>query len=82
MVSPLRTAFTRAVRQSASSPFVASQLRQYSSQRPPSATGTFYKTFTRPVAKTALLAVFVYQLVYYGWTRLESDEIKADRQGE
>ncbi|KAJ4306546.1 hypothetical protein N0V88_001350 [Collariella sp. IMI 366227] len=44
--------------------------------------GNFYKTFTRPVAKCALLAVFVYQLVYFGWSRLETDEIKEERQTE
>ncbi|KAL2163165.1 hypothetical protein VTH06DRAFT_7001 [Thermothelomyces fergusii] len=46
------------------------------------AKGAFYKTFTRPVAKCALLAVFVYQLVYFGWSRLEVEEIKEQRQGE
>jgi hypothetical protein len=44
--------------------------------------GAFYKTFTRPVAKCALLAVFVYQLVYFGWAKLEADDIKEERQGE
>lgn len=24
------------------------------------------------------MAIFTYQLVYYGWTRLETDEIRAD----
>ncbi|KAK4105056.1 hypothetical protein N658DRAFT_504569 [Parathielavia hyrcaniae] len=49
---------------------------------PLAAEGAFYKTFTRPVAKCALLAVFVYQLVYFGWTKLETDEIRRERQGE
>jgi hypothetical protein len=49
---------------------------------PPDSQANFYKTFTRPVAKCALLAVFVYQLVYWGWTKLETDEIKDERQGE
>jgi hypothetical protein len=44
--------------------------------------GNFYKTFTRPVAKCALIAVFVYQLAYFGWAKLETDEIKQDREGE
>ncbi|SPQ21665.1 d6daae13-4e5d-4f9e-9059-6f3f5904714b [Thermothielavioides terrestris] len=44
--------------------------------------GAFYKTFTRPVAKCALLAVLVYQLVYFGWSKLEADEIKQERQAE
>lgn len=42
----------------------------------------FYRTFTRPVAKCALIAVLVYQVVYFGWTKLEHEEIKAERQGE
>ncbi|EGO60578.1 hypothetical protein NEUTE1DRAFT_119735 [Neurospora tetrasperma FGSC 2508] len=57
------------------------QLRQYSSN-PPSATGVFYKTFTRPVAKCLLTALFVYQVVYWGWSKLEVDEIKEERQAE
>jgi hypothetical protein len=27
------------------------------------------------------MAVFVYQLVFFGWTKLEQDEIRSDRQG-
>lgn len=62
---------------------VQSQLRQYSSsQHPPSATGVFYKTFTRPVAKCLLTALFVYQVIYWGWSKLEVDEIKEERQAE
>ncbi|KAK0651895.1 hypothetical protein B0T16DRAFT_404959 [Cercophora newfieldiana] len=59
----------------------------YSSQqqpqppKPKSATGEFYKTFTRPVAKTFLIAIFTYQLLYFGWAKLEQDEIKEDRTG-
>jgi hypothetical protein len=34
------------------------------------------------VAKCVLIAVFVYQLVYFGWTKLETEEIKRDKQGE
>ncbi|KAF3770700.1 hypothetical protein M406DRAFT_247643, partial [Cryphonectria parasitica EP155] len=41
----------------------------------------FYKTFTRPVAKVLLMAVFTYQLAYWGWVKLEQDEIRADREG-
>ncbi|KAK0635275.1 hypothetical protein B0T17DRAFT_515794 [Bombardia bombarda] len=44
--------------------------------------GEFYKTFGRPVAKCLLLAMFTYQLVFWGWTKLEQDEIKAERQAE
>jgi hypothetical protein len=57
--------------------------RHYASQpsKPISATGEFYKTFTRPVAKTLLLALFTYQVVYWGWAKLEQDEIKEERTG-
>ncbi len=41
----------------------------------------FYKTFTRPVAKCFLLAIFTYQLVYWAWVKLETNEIKADTEG-
>ncbi|KAK3995662.1 hypothetical protein QBC44DRAFT_320052 [Cladorrhinum sp. PSN332] len=75
-MNPLRTALFRAVRPS------TRQLRCYSEQRPRSATGDFYKAWTRPVAKTALLAVFTYQLIYWGWTKLEYDDIKETRQAE
>ncbi|KAL2135577.1 hypothetical protein VTI74DRAFT_8056 [Chaetomium olivicolor] len=78
MRPPFKTALTRASRTASS--ISHTQLRGYSQQVSP--TGAFYKTFTRPVAKCALLAVFVYQIVYFGWTRLEVDEIKEERQAE
>ncbi|KAG7289040.1 hypothetical protein NEMBOFW57_005401 [Staphylotrichum longicolle] len=89
MNAPLRTALARAARSTPSS-LASTQLRRYSQQQhrpsatvgPPESQGAFYKTFTRPVAKCALLAVFVYQLAYFGWTKLEADEIKEERQGE
>lgn len=42
----------------------------------------FYKDFTRPVAKVLLMAMFTYQLAYWGWVKLEQDEIRAEREGE
>lgn len=42
----------------------------------------FYKTFTRPVAKVLVLAVFTYQVVYWSWVRLEADEVRAETDGE
>ncbi|CZR57892.1 uncharacterized protein PAC_07781 [Phialocephala subalpina] len=42
----------------------------------------FYKTFTRPVAKVLLMATFTYQLAYWGWVKLEKDEIKREKTGE
>jgi len=41
----------------------------------------FYRTFTRPIAKTLLIAVFIYQLAYWSWVKLETDEIRAERDG-
>ncbi|KAK3181058.1 hypothetical protein K4F52_007599 [Lecanicillium sp. MT-2017a] len=38
----------------------------------------FYKTFTRPIAKVLLVAVFTYQVAYWGWLKLEADEVRAD----
>ncbi|KAK4137630.1 hypothetical protein BT67DRAFT_453890 [Trichocladium antarcticum] len=81
MAPPLRNALFRAARPS--SPFThhtRAQLRRYSQQ--PSQTSSFYKTFSRPVAKCALLAVLVYQLVYFGWAKLEADDVKEERQAE
>ncbi|KAH6640917.1 hypothetical protein F5144DRAFT_562022 [Chaetomium tenue] len=80
MLPPFRTALVRASSRQIPS-LTRPQLRQYSS-KPPSPTGAFYKTFTRPVAKCALLAVFVYQLVYFGWAKLEAEDIKEERQAE
>ena len=41
----------------------------------------FYKTFTRPVAKCLLMAMLTYQLAYFAWVKLETDEVKEERQG-
>lgn len=40
----------------------------------PGPTSRFYKTFTRPIAKTLVIAVFTYQFFYWGWVKLEMDE--------
>jgi len=42
----------------------------------------FYKTFTRPIAKVLLMATFTYQLVYWGWVKLETDEVKGLKNGQ
>ncbi|EFX01091.1 hypothetical protein CMQ_6033 [Grosmannia clavigera kw1407] len=47
-----------------------------------SANTAFWKEFGRPIAKVLLMAVFTYQLAYYGWARLEQDEIRSARQAE
>ncbi|KAI5461107.1 hypothetical protein BGZ63DRAFT_424032 [Mariannaea sp. PMI_226] len=41
--------------------------------------GAFYKQFTRPFAKTMLIAVFTYQAVYWLWVKGETDEIRAEK---
>ncbi|KAI1753431.1 hypothetical protein F4782DRAFT_496213 [Xylaria castorea] len=41
---------------------------------------TFYKTFSRPIAKVFLMAIFTYQLAYYFWVKLEQDEVRAEMQ--
>lgn len=52
-----------------------------SSTRSPFEQSHFYKTFTRPIAKVLLLAVFTYQVVYWTWAKLEADEIRANTDG-
>ncbi|KAF4585475.1 hypothetical protein GQ602_004780 [Ophiocordyceps camponoti-floridani] len=56
--------------------------RGYSSAatKQPSPTSRFYGTFSRPIAKTLLLAVFTYQLTYWSWAKLEADDIRASDQ--
>ncbi|KAK3308627.1 uncharacterized protein B0T15DRAFT_524846 [Chaetomium strumarium] len=85
MFAPLRAALPRASSFPPAVSLYKTQLRGYIQQRPqqqPSPTAAFYRTFTRPVAKCALLAVLVYQLVYFGWTKLEVEELKQEREAE
>ncbi|KAL8284981.1 hypothetical protein RB597_002185 [Gaeumannomyces tritici] len=58
------------------------QRRHGSSSPQPSHTSNFYKTFGRPVFKVSLSAIFVYQLVYWAWVKLEQDEIMGERRAE
>lgn len=44
--------------------------------------GAYYKTFGRPVAKSFLIALCTYQLLYLGWLKLESLELKKDKDEE
>ncbi|KAK1829621.1 hypothetical protein QBC39DRAFT_356010 [Podospora conica] len=87
-----RTIFTRQAMLLSRRPSTLTHLRSLTTRRPystqqqqpppPSATGDFYKTFTRPVAKCLLLALFTYQLTYWAWLKLEMDEIKMERTGK
>ncbi|KAL7956413.1 hypothetical protein V8C34DRAFT_288616 [Trichoderma compactum] len=49
------------------------QARSYATKQP-SPVAQFYKTFTRPIGKVLVLAVFTYQVAYWTWTKLEADE--------
>ena len=40
----------------------------------------FYRSFGRPIGKVFLGAVFTYQIVYWGWVKLETDEIKEEKR--
>jgi hypothetical protein len=44
--------------------------------------GSFYKSFGPPVLKVFLGAVFTYQLLYWTWLKLESLEIKKEKNEE
>jgi hypothetical protein len=49
---------------------------------PSSLQAQFYKTFTRPIGKVLVLAVFTYQVAYWTWTKLEADEHREETDGE
>ncbi|CCF35114.1 hypothetical protein CH063_06966 [Colletotrichum higginsianum] len=51
-------------------------------EKRPSIVGEFYKTFTRPVLKVLLMATLTYQIAYWSWTKLEQDEIRAEKGRE
>ncbi|BCR90805.1 uncharacterized protein ACHE_60691A [Aspergillus chevalieri] len=38
-----------------------------------------YKTFVSPFAKVFLGAIFTYQVIYWTWLKLETDEIKVEK---
>ncbi|KAL7925265.1 hypothetical protein ACQKWADRAFT_283496 [Trichoderma austrokoningii] len=48
-------------------------VRSYATKQSGSA-AQFYKTFTRPIGKVLVLAVFTYQVAYWTWLKLEADE--------
>ncbi|KAI9898221.1 hypothetical protein N3K66_006581 [Trichothecium roseum] len=63
---------------SSSSHNLPTSARRLYSSKQPGPTSHFYKTFTRPIAKTLLIAVFTYQFAYWAWSKLETDEIRAE----
>ncbi|KAF2098675.1 hypothetical protein NA57DRAFT_75912 [Rhizodiscina lignyota] len=42
----------------------------------------FYSNFGKPLFKTFLMALFTYQVLYWGWLKLESIEMKRDKDAE
>ncbi|KAF3044714.1 hypothetical protein E8E12_009628 [Didymella heteroderae] len=48
----------------------------------PSKVGAFYKTFSAPLLKCFLGALFTYQLAYFGWMKLETIEEAHDKRTE
>lgn len=48
----------------------------------PSPHSNFYKVFGRPLAKTFLIAVATYQVLYWSWAKLESIEAKHETEQE
>lgn len=41
----------------------------------------FYKHRGRPVFKALLIAICTYQVLYWGWAKLESLEVKQEKEG-
>jgi len=50
--------------------------------QPPNPHGTFYKTFGLPLARTFLIAVATYQVMYISWSKLESMEVTREKEAE
>lgn len=48
----------------------------------PSKVGAFYKTFSAPLLKCFLGALFTYQLAYFGWMKLETIEEAHNKKTE
>lgn len=80
MAAPMRAAMLRRQTPRISLP---ARLRHYSAEvkLPSQQQPSFMKTFSRPIFKVALMAIFTYQLVYYGWMKLETDEVRTDAAG-
>lgn len=48
----------------------------------PSRVGAFYKSFSAPILKCFLGALFTYQLAYFGWMKLETIEEAHEKKTE
>ncbi|TFB05095.1 hypothetical protein CCMA1212_002436 [Trichoderma ghanense] len=58
--------------------FATSQQQQQQKKPSSGSAAQFYKTFTRPVGKVLVLAIFTYQVAYWTWLKLEADEHRAE----
>lgn len=52
------------------------------SPKQPSRVGAFYRSFSAPILKCFLGALFTYQLAYFGWMKLETIEETHDKKTE
>ncbi|KAL7816990.1 hypothetical protein V8C44DRAFT_355993 [Trichoderma aethiopicum] len=76
-----RSSAGHALRRAAASGSGISPARQYATTKQQPSSGSaaqFYKTFTRPIGKVLVLAVFTYQVAYWTWVKLEADEHRAE----
>lgn len=63
-----------------------SAIRRQSTYGPPEPPSnphrSFYGTFGRPIAKNLLIALATFQILYLSWLKLESMEMKRDKESE
>jgi hypothetical protein len=78
---PRRTQPTYSLRNPSIRPSFQQWSRTYATRQPTRA-GTFYRSFGSPIFKCFLMALFTYQVVYWGWMKLESIEEKVGKDGE
>lgn len=80
-LSTTRQIITRSTRRNLS---IEPQAPPPSPQPPkePSRVGAFYKSFSAPILKCFLGALFTYQLAYFGWMKLETIEETHSKQAE
>jgi hypothetical protein len=86
------TTFTRAlVRARTTNPLIRPIRRNLSIEpqppppqppKQPSKVGAFYRSFSAPILKCFLGALFTYQLAYFGWMKLEALEEAHDKRAE
>ncbi|KAK2759085.1 hypothetical protein FQN54_003184 [Arachnomyces sp. PD_36] len=79
---PRRTITSTSLRLNAQQPPQQPQQPQHPQQPPQPPPSPSFKPFQRPFFKVFLGAIFIYQLWYWGWTKLETDELKAEKQEE